>query len=127
MFYVIVCIVLVTALIKLLFPKHLINVFSIFFQTNYRQKQTKDQLIQDKLAHVGLMFVFYTATAVFVATLLNKFQVFKLGFWQLLLLCMLLFIVVYGLKYIFITILGILFKQQEASTTYIFLVFCSNG
>lgn len=126
LFYVLAFIVLILAIVKLAFPKHLVNVFSIFFQTIYRQKQTKDQLLQDKLAHFGLMLVFFASTSVFVTTLLIKNHIFSLGFWQLLTICFLLLIGVYSLKYIFVQALGLLFKQQEASTTYIFLVFLIN-
>lgn len=126
LFYILAFIVFILALIKVVFPKHLVNVFNIFFQTNYRQKQTKDHLLQDKLAHFGLMLVFYSSSSVFGASLLYNAALFTIGFWQLTILCFLLFLSIYSLKYIFITVLGILFKEIEASTTYIFLVFLIN-
>lgn len=126
LFYLLVFIVLILAIIKLAFPKHLTNIFSIFFQTNYRQRQTKDQLLQDKLAHVGLMLVFVCSAAAYISILLHNNKIFSINFWQLLGISSLLLIIIYGLKYLFIQLLGVLFKQQEASTTYIFLVFLIN-
>ncbi len=122
LFYLLVFVVLILATIKLAFPKHLTNIFSIFFQTNYRQRQTKDQLLQDKLAHMGLMLVFVCSASIYMATLLNKNKLFSINFWQLLGISFLLLLVVYGLKYFFIQLLGVLFKQQEEITTNIYLV-----
>ena len=58
LFYLLIGIVLLLALIRIVFPKYLKNVFSIFFQTSFRQKQTKEQLTQDNIAALLLNILF---------------------------------------------------------------------
>lgn len=122
LFYLIFGNVFLLAFIKLIFPKYFKNLFMLFFQTSLRQKQTREQLLQDGLASLLINLLFLISTGLFI-TLVTKYQSwsnlpFKTLYGYLAAMLMLIYI---G-KFVFVSFAGWVFNNKEAASGYIFLV-----
>lgn len=122
LFYLILGVVFLLAFIKLVFPKFFRNVFLLFFQTSLRQKQIREQLLQDSRASVLINLLFFLSTGLFV-TLLTRFKSWSiLPFWSLYGYITVFLILIYVGKYVFISFAGWVFNNKEAAQGYVFLV-----
>ncbi|MBS1627521.1 MAG: DUF4271 domain-containing protein [Bacteroidetes bacterium] len=126
LFYLLLAIVSVIALIKIIFPKYFNNIFSIFFQTSFRQKHTREQLLQYKVASLSMNAFFFAVGALYITLLATQMQLVSISFWWLLLDCFILLIIIYVIKYLFLLFSGWLFNAKETAGTYVFLVFLVN-
>ena len=127
LFYVLVFCFFLLAVIKRFYPKYFQSIFSIFFQTNFRQKQTKDQLIQDNVASLLTNIVFFLGVASLATLLVPKWnQNATLLIWQIFIGSLVAIICVYSVKFIFIHFLCWVFNIKEASNAYLFIVFIIN-
>ncbi|WP_153798170.1 DUF4271 domain-containing protein [Foetidibacter luteolus] len=127
LFYVLVGILFFLGFIRLFFPKYFINTFRLFFQTSFRQKQTREQLLQDRLPSLLMNIFFVLVGGVFIslsAMRNNWLQV--TGFWWILLYCSGLLAAVYLVKYLVLQFTGWVFNAGEATDTYAFIVFLTN-
>lgn len=126
LFYVFVGIFLFLGFIRFIFPKYFQNIFRLFFQTSFRQKQTREQLLQDTLPSL-LMNIFFVLVGGFLITLLSlEHHWVKADFWQTLLYCSGLLAGVYIVKYLFLKFAGWVFNVRDAAETYAFIVFLIN-
>jgi hypothetical protein len=125
-FYLLVLLVLLLALVKVLFPKYFKNIFDIFFQTSFRQKQTREQLTQDNIAALLLNILFILASACFVALIAHKFKVIKISFWQIFIVATIALTVIYLVKFLFTKFMGWIFNKTDIAQSYSFLVFIVN-
>ncbi|MEX6690446.1 DUF4271 domain-containing protein [Danxiaibacter flavus] len=126
LFYVFVGIFLFLGFIRFIFPKYFQNIFRLFFQTSFRQKQTREQLLQDTLPSL-LMNIFFVLVGGLLITLLSlEHHWVKADFWQTLLYCSGLLAGVYIVKYLFLKFAGWVFNVRDAAETYAFIVFLIN-
>ncbi|MBU3745346.1 MAG: hypothetical protein FGM61_12525, partial [Sediminibacterium sp.] len=65
-FYLIAGILLLLAIIRVIFPRYLNNLFVYFFQSSRRQNQTKDRLLQEQLSSLLLNLLFFLISATFI-------------------------------------------------------------
>jgi hypothetical protein len=125
-FYLLVGLLFFMAAVRLLFPKYFQNTFRLFFQTTFRQKQTRDQLLQQGLGSLLLNLLFFFSGAIYIALALQHYKLTIFPFWQLLLYsCLALFVLYLG-KFLFLTFAGWVFNVKEGAQTYIFIVFLIN-
>jgi hypothetical protein len=125
-FYLLVGLLFFVAFIRFLFPKYFQNTFRLFFQTTFRQKQTREQLVQENLGSLLLNLLFIVSTAIYVSLVLDFYDYGQFSFWSLLLYSALgLFIIYFG-KFLFLNFTGWVFNAKEAAETYIFIVFLIN-
>ena len=122
LFYLMLGIVALLAFIKAAFPKYFKNLFLLFFQTSLRQKQTREQLLQDTLASLLINLLFLFSGGLFVTLLTMYKQWSDLPFWNLYAYITGLLLLIYTGKYIFIVFSGWVFNNMEAAQGYIFLV-----
>jgi hypothetical protein len=122
LFYTVLILVFLLAFIKVVFPKYFKNLFLLFFQTSLRQKQTREQLLQDGLASLLINLFFVLSSALFL-TLLTQYYGWSALIFELLFgyIAALLLLVYFG-KYLFISFAGWVFNNKEAASGYIFLV-----
>lgn len=126
-FYSIIVLLLFFALIKNSFIRYLYDLFRTYFQTTIKQKQIKEQLLQNPLPSLLLNLFFAFSGGMFVALLLQDFKLAsQFNFWWLYLYCVLGLITIYALKFIFLKLLGWAFQLSEATDSYIFIVFATN-
>jgi hypothetical protein len=126
LFYLVAGILCVAGFIKLAFSKYFKNLFLSFFQTSTRQKQTRDQLMQDNLASLLTNFLFVISAAVYLTLLVQYKNWAGISFWWLALGIAVALILVYLVKYLFLLFAGWVFNSREAAGSYIFIVFLVN-
>lgn len=126
-FYFLAGLLLTLGLIRLLFSKYFRDLFRIFFQTTFRQKSIREQLLQNKMPSMLLNLFFCVSAGLFLffvaqykGWLLPDQLIQKTG------LCMAFVAGMYGVKYVGLQIIGWLFGMNEVTDTYLFIVFLIN-
>jgi len=125
-FYLVTGILLLLAIIRIGFPSYFSRLFQYFFQTSMRQRQTRDRLLQEQFAAIGLNLLFFVVMGTFV-TLLAFWRGWYLGnFWLLWAVATGFLCLIYAGKFIFLRIAGWIFNSREAMRSYTFIVFLVN-
>jgi hypothetical protein len=126
LFYILSGLVAFLAAIRLIFPKYFKNLFLLFMQTSIRQKQTREQLLQNNLASVFLNMLFLASAGLYITLLIQFKHWVDLPFYHLLLYVECFLFIVYLGKYIFLAFSGWIFNVAEATSAYTFIVFMVN-
>lgn len=126
LFYAILALVLFIAFIKYAFPKYFYSLFTMLGQPSFRQKQTREQLLQNNLPSLMMNLFFILTAGLFIALVAQKNYWVSLPFWIVALYCTVVLGLVYLIKFIVITFAGWVFNSKEAATTYSFIVFLIN-
>ncbi|HSU50322.1 MAG TPA: DUF4271 domain-containing protein [Segetibacter sp.] len=126
MFYLLSGLLILMAFIKLGFSKYFKNLFRVFIQPSFRQKQTREQLQQGNFPSLLLNLFFVLSVAVYISFLLNYYHLVQESFWLLLLYSSSALIILYTGKYIFLSFAGWVFNVKEAINAYIFAIYLVN-
>lgn len=131
LFYLLMGLVLLLAITKQLFPRYLNNIFTMMFQANYRQKQTREILMQNRFPSLLLNILFILVASTFLSLTILSGRVFanlaiNLSFWNLEVYCITFFGTIYLVKYITLVCLGWAFKASDETKIYSFIVFVIN-
>ena len=127
LFYALVALLLVFALLRRAFPKYFNDLFRLFFRTTLKQRQISEQLIQTPLPSILLNGFFVVSGGLYLAFILQHFELNPVdNLWLMVLYCAMGLSVVYFIKFIGLKISGWLFNMQEAANSYIFIVFIIN-
>ncbi|MBG9375959.1 DUF4271 domain-containing protein [Panacibacter sp. DH6] len=126
LFYALVGLVLLTAIIKQLFPKYFSSIFGLLFQASFRQKQKREQLMQETLPSLLLNILFILGGGLFAALLADYYDRLPIDFWWLVLYSVTILALVYMFKYGVIQFTGWVFNAKDAASTYSFIVFLIN-
>jgi len=126
LFYLLVGIVLLFAIIRQLFPKYFQNLFRLMFQASFRQKQTREQMMQQILPSLLMNIIFVLVSGLFMALLAEIRGWLHISFWGLTLYSIALLAFVYIFKYLVIQFMGWVFNAREQASTYGFIVFLIN-
>lgn len=127
LFYALVFLLLIFAILKRLFPKYFNDLFRLFFRTTLKHKQVREQLMQTPLPSLMLNGFFVASAAFYISFLVQHFKADPTGnFWLLLLYAGAGLSVIYFLKFIGLKVSGWLFGMQEAADSYVFIVFIIN-
>lgn len=126
-FYVLATLLLFLGIIRVLFPKYIADLFLVFFQSTFRQKAMREQLLQNKTASLFLNGFFLLSSGLFLFLFAaNKGWVNEPDWWWQVLIFIAMVGIVYGIKYIAIQASGWLFGLQQLAENYIFIVFLVN-
>ena len=126
-FFMLVGVLLLIAITRSGFPKYFQNIFRLFFQSNYRQKQSRESLLQDSLPSLLLNIAFLLSGGLFIALLAaDSPQVAQFPFWLLWLYTFGTLAVIYLGKYLFINFCGWAFNVPQFAFNYNFIVFLIN-
>ena len=125
-FYLLMGVLFFVAFTRLLFPKYFHNTFRLFFQTSFRQKQTRDQLLQQSLGSLLLNVLFFLSAALYLTMVLDYYHLSVFSFWKLLLYSLALIGALYIGKFLFLSFAGWVFNAKAGAETYIFIVFLIN-
>jgi Domain of unknown function (DUF4271) len=127
LFYLLVFLLIVFALLKRAFPKYFDDLFRLFFRTTLKQRQIREQLMQSPLPSLLLNGFFVVSGGLYSAFLLRHFNLIPAeSFWLLFLYCCIGISVAYFIKFIGLKVTGWLFSLSEAADSYIFIVFIVN-
>ena len=126
-FYGIIALLIFFALVRNAFPKYLPDLLKSFFQTTVKQRQVKEQLLQNPLPSLLLNLFFTFSAGMFLALLFQYFKwALNFNFWLLYLYCVLGLISIYAVKFVSLKFFGWLFQVSEPVDAYIFIVFSTN-
>jgi hypothetical protein len=126
-FYSIIGLLLFFALVKNSFPRYFSDLFSSYFRTTMRQRQVKEQLLQNPLPSMLFNFFFIVSTAVFLSLIFQRFGLANaLPFWMRVAYSALGLALIYVGKFLVLKFFGWVFQMTDATDTYIFIVFSTN-
>ena len=127
LFYLIILILIMFAVLRQAFPKYFSDLFRLFFRTTIKQRQIKEQLMQTPLPSVLLNVFFFISGGLYLCFVLEHFHLNPTGsFWLLYLYSSAGLAAVYFVKFIGLKIAGWLTNMEEAADAYIFIVFIVN-
>ena len=127
LFYVLVVLVIIFALLKLAFSKYFNDLFRVFFRTTMKQRQIKEQLMQTPFPSLVFNGFFVASAGLYANFLLHHFGFKPVdNFWLLYLYCCIGLSIIYLVKFIGLIVLGWLFNMKKAADSYIFIVFIIN-
>ena len=126
-FYLITGMVLLLGLFRYFFNRYFINLFRVFFNTSLRQSQLTDQLLQAKLPSLLFNLFFVLSAGVYAYTILRYMGWLKDNNpWAMLGFSAALIGGVYVLKYSTLKFTGWITGLNEATNTYVFVIFLIN-
>jgi hypothetical protein len=126
LFYLLAGIIFLLAFIRVAFSKYFRNLFLLFFQTSLRQKQTRDQLLQDNLASLLSNLLFIVSAGLYITLLIRYKHWIQAPFWWLAAGSAAVLLLTYLVKYLFLLFSGWVFNTKEAAGSYVFVVFLVN-
>ena len=126
LFYLLAGLVFYLGCIKWMFYRYYDNLFRLFFQPSFRQKQTREQLMQSNFPSLLLNLFFILSAGTFVALLTIQYPVVTLNFWNVFLYSISGLAILYTSKYLLISFSGWVFNVKDAASTYIFAVYLVN-
>ena len=126
LFYMLAALLIVLAFIKLIFSRYFFNVFKLLFQPSFRQKQTKEQLLQGNVPSFFMNLFFILSGGAFIALLADYYQLSSVSFRSLFLYSATTLLILYSAKYITLQFAGWVFNVSAAIDHYIFIVYLIN-
>lgn len=125
-FYLLLSLCFLLALVKTAFGRYLSNLFRVFFRASLKAKQIREQLLQTPLASLLLNIHFVAAAALLVTFLLEKRGAAAPGFWWTYLYSFGAISLIYIVKHLILNFLGWSLRLKSSTDTYIFIVFLCN-
>jgi hypothetical protein len=126
-FYLFAICLIFLALIRMAFPKYFYDLFRVFFNSSLRQKQIREQLIQEPLPSLMLNIFFVLSAGGFLYFIARQHGITKpYNQWLAYGFCILLFIIVYLVKFMLLKFMGWVFGKPSEAETYTFIVFMFN-
>ncbi len=126
LFYTLAALFLFLAFIKTAFSKYFHQVFSLSFQTAAGQKQTREQLLQNRLPAFLMNLLFIFSGSLLITLLAQYFKWITMTYWWLLLYAAVILAAIYIIKYLFINFTGWVFNARQSAGAYSFIVFIIN-
>jgi Domain of unknown function (DUF4271) len=109
------------------FPKYFADLYRVFMRSGFRQKSIRDQLVQNKIASLGLNTIFFITGGLFIYLISRYEMVMPSGNWySQALICIGFLVSVYLVKYFSLMAGGWVFSSRELVENYAFLVFFVN-
>lgn len=122
-FYILLGLVMMLAIIRIIFTKYIRNLFTLFFQTSFRQNQTRDQMVQDSIASLLTNLTFVLSGGIYISLMTNYFDANTLSFSTMVIYGSIAITVIYLFKYLFLYLLGWIFNVKAMIQSYNFVVF----
>lgn len=127
LFYSLVLLIIIFALLRRVFPKYFNDLFRLFFRTTLKERQISEQLMQSPVPSILLNGFFAVSAGFYCCFLLAHFGLNPPGdFWILLLYCVGGLASAYLVKFIGLKLSGWIFNMPAAANSYIFIVFIIN-
>lgn len=126
LFYLLSFLLIALAIIKVFFNRFFVNVFKLLFQPSFRQKQTKEQLMQGNAPSFFMNIFFILSGGAFIALLSIYYHLSSVGFQSLYLYSMAALLILYSGKYIILQFAAWVFNVKDAIDNYVFVVYLIN-
>ncbi len=105
-FYLLAGLLLFLAFIRLMFNRYFTNIFRLFFQPVFRQKQTREQLLQNSFPSFLMNLFFILSASCYITFLILHYQLTHMNFWWLFVYTMVALLVLYTSKFVLLTFAG---------------------
>lgn len=126
-FYILCGLLLFVGISLRAFPKYYSDLYRVFIRSGFRQKSIRDQLVQNKLASLGLNMIFFITGGIFIYLISKYEMVIPLKNWYFqVLVCIGFLFGVYLVKFLSLKAGGWVFSAGELVDNYAFLVFFVN-
>ena len=126
-FYSVIALLIIFAVIKNGFPRYLSDLFGSYFRTTVRQRQIKEQLLQNPLPSLLFNVFFVLSAALYLSLLFEHFSLTgDVPLWKLTLYSAVALAVIYAGKFVILKFFGWVFQLSGATDTYIFVIFSTN-
>ena len=126
LFYLLLSIVFFLSIVQIFFKKYINSILDIFFQPGFRQRQTKEQISQERVGGLLLNILFIVSTSAFISLMVKNNINYQFSFWQIFGISIISLLVIYLVKFIFTMFMGWVFDKQEIASSYNFLIFVIN-
>lgn len=131
MFYTMAGFVLIFALLKQTFGKYFIDMLRVFFRTTMKQRQIREQLMQNPFPSLVFNIFFVMSAGLYINLVLQHYQFIPAkgpfsNFWVMYAYCCLGLAVIYLGKFISLKLIGWLLNVKKAADSYSFIVFIIN-
>lgn len=127
LFYVLIALLLIFALLRMLFAKYLNDLFRLFFRRTLKQRQITEQLSQTPLPSLVLNSFFIISAGLYIGFVLQHFNLGnQLNFWLLCLYSSAALGAMYLVKFLTLKFTGWVLNLSAATDSYIFIVFIIN-
>lgn len=127
LFYFLVLLLIIYAILRRAFPKYYKDLIRLFFRTSIKQSQIREQMMENPLPSLLWNGFFVVSGGLYIAFLIQYFKINPVdNFWLILLFGTMGLTGIYLIKFLGLKISGWLFNMNEASNTYIFIVFIIN-
>lgn len=127
LFYAMILLLLVFGFLKKIFPRYFNDLFRLFFRTTLKQRQIKEQLIQTPLPSLLFNGFFIITAALYIDFILQHFKLIPNdNFWLFFIYCIIGLSAIYFVKFLGLKLSGWVFNRQEATNSYIYIVFVVN-
>ncbi|MGH2642616.1 MAG: DUF4271 domain-containing protein [Chitinophagaceae bacterium] len=127
LFYTIVGLLFLLGILRLLFTKYFSDLFKAFFNPTLSRRQLREQLAQNPVPAFMLNIFFTLSAGLYVFLILRHFNYITVSHPLVLIpLFMLIFIIIYIVKFLFLRFSGWLFGYGEVVSGYIFTLYMIN-
>lgn len=125
LFYIICGTLFFLGMLRVSFPKYFNDLFNVFWRST-RQKQIKDQLQQAGMTTLLFNVFFVFSLSLFAYLTIEHFTGTIKNPWVMFGICFLTIAAIYTCKYFILKLSGWIFSQDEAASSYAFIVFMVN-
>jgi hypothetical protein len=126
-FYIVTGLFLLFAIFKASFDKYFTDLINLFFRRSLKQRQLKQQVVQNSLPSLLFNILFVITAGFYGAMAIQKnIAMTELPLWQLFIYSTAALGVIYLTKYFILKFIGWVFKISKLTDNYIFLIFLVN-
>ena len=127
LFYYLIFLLIIIGLFRRSFQKYFADLLRVFFKTTLKQRQVREQMLHAQLPSVFMNLFFLLSGGLYISFLFSYFQ-FSLSdnFWMQYAYCAAALGIIYLVKYFGLKLTGWLLHVEEATESYIFIVFVIN-
>ncbi len=128
-FYIVTGLFLLFAIFKASFDKYFTDLMNLFFRRSLKQRQLKQQVVQNSLPSLLFNVLFVITAGFYAAIAIQKnidFSQPELPLWQLFIYTTTAIGIIYGGKYFVLKFIGWVFRISKLTDNYIFLIFLVN-
>ena len=126
-FYYLLFLFLFFGAFKLGYPRYFTDAYRYYFQSTLRIHQVKEQLSHAATASFLFNLLYFFSAGAYLYLLANHYQLsFTINNLWLPVVSFVILLMVYGIKYLFLTLLGWAFDLKKAVSVYLFITFLTN-
>jgi hypothetical protein len=126
-FYYLLALCLFLGILKMSYPRYFTDAYRYYFQSTLRIHQVKEQLSHAAMASFLFNLLYFFSAGAYLYLMAEYYHLsFRIHNLWLPLVSIVVLLMVYGGKYIFLSVLGWAFRMEKAASVYLFITFLTN-